>query len=196
MSLLYVDDIRGKTAAASVDLSNATSLKMPAGAILQTVQTRNTDESTFAANSFSTMFSCSITPKFSTSKILVNMVCSATHRNHHSGLIRCYRTGVGSEAVVGGGKDTSSNGAFWSNVWFNIRKTHQGDSSGVLDQYSMHTYSANYLDSPATTNALTYTMKGLSADAGFGIYFNRTIYNSNAYDSPCASYITLQEVSQ
>jgi len=196
MSLLYVDDIRGKTAAASVDLSNATNLKMPAGAIIQTVQVRNTDESVFQSNSFSTMFSCSITPKFNTSKILITMVTSASHRNHHSGLIRCYRTGVGSEAVVGGGKDVSSQGAFWSNVWFNIRKTHIGDNSGTLDQYSMHTYSANFLDSPATTNALTYTMKGLSQDSGYGIYFNRTMNNNQAYDSPCASYITLQEVSQ
>ena len=37
MSILFVDDIRGKTAAASVDLSNATNLKMPAGHIVQTV---------------------------------------------------------------------------------------------------------------------------------------------------------------
>ncbi len=193
MSLLYVDDIRGKTAAASVDLSNATNLKMPAGAIIQTVQTRNTDESVFQSSSFSTMFSCIITPKFNTSKILVTMVISATHRNHHSGLIRCYRTGVGSEAVIGGGRDSPSNGAFWSNVWFNMRKNHE---SGVDDQYSLHTYSANFLDSPATTNALTYTMKGLSPDSGYGIYLNRTRHNAQQYDSPCASYITLQEISQ
>ena len=74
MSILFVDDIRGKTAAASVDLSNATNLKMPAGHIIQVQHQQFTTGNIAQTSSDYPQASgvkMSITPKFATSKIMV-----------------------------------------------------------------------------------------------------------------------------
>ena len=197
MSLLYVDDIRGKTAAASVDLSNATNLKMPAGSIVQTTQTRHTAKSVITSTSFTSIYTCSITPKFATSKILIHVSFSGQHRNYHSGLVRVYRTIGGALTVQGGGLDAPDVGAQWSNVWFNIRKEHEGGTHSDGFNYCLHTYAASHLDSPNTTSAITYSVRGMTTgDTSYGLYVNRTPQNTQAYDSPCASTLTLQEISQ
>ena len=84
MSLLYVDDIRGKTAATDVDLSNATNLKMPAGSVIQTVSgpytTVGYTNSTSPVQEWSGV---SITPKFSTSLIKVECNWYCMHRDYY-----------------------------------------------------------------------------------------------------------------
>ena len=51
----------------------------------------------------------------------------------------------------------------------------------------------SYLDSPSSTSAITYTLKGKSA--GTTLYINRTINNgNNEYNSTVMSTITVQEI--
>jgi len=193
MSLLYVDDIRGKTAAASVDLSNATNLKLPAGHLNNYNMTRHTAKSVITSTNWTTIYSVTITPKFSTSKILVSVGFSGSHRNHHSGLVRVYRTISGGTATpIGGGLDSQDVNTQWSNCWFNIRKEH----STLVHAYSVHNYMSAYQDSPSTTSLCTYQVKGLTTGDSEGLYVNRTGQNTQGYDSSTGSTISVQELFQ
>ena len=189
-STISVDTIQGSTAAGNV--------KLPAGCIVQTAQTRHTAKSVVTSTSFTSIYTCSITPKFATSKVLIHVSFSGQHRNYHSGLVRVYRTIGGALTVQGGGMDTTDVGTQWSNIWFNIRKEHQGGGNySDAFNYCVHTYAASHLDSPNTTSAITYEVRGMTTgDTSYGLYVNRTPQNTQAYDSPCASTITLQEISQ
>tara|TARA_B100000927_G_scaffold51664_1_gene38616 strand:+ start:3732 stop:4262 length:531 start_codon:yes stop_codon:yes gene_type:complete len=77
MSILFVDDIRGKTAATDVDLSNATNLKMPAGHIVQVSPLTQENDVQITINNSSTntaitQVTSTITPKQAGSRILIN----------------------------------------------------------------------------------------------------------------------------
>jgi len=183
---LSIDAIQGATAAGTVDL--------PAGHLNNFNMTRHTAKNTITSTNFTTVYSCNITPKFATSLILVTISISATHRNHHSGLVRCYRSisGGTQNTVWGGGLDSQDVGAQWSNIWFNVRKEH----SDLTYYYSTHTYSASYLDTPNTTSQITYDVKVMTTGDSEGIFINRTGQNTQSYDSSCGSTIMVQEVLQ
>ena len=86
MSTLSVDTIQGQTTAANV--------KLPAGCILQTVSTTKTDAFSNASSSLVdiTGMTVTITPKYSTSKILIraNLNWGGVN-NIYSGIIPFYR---------------------------------------------------------------------------------------------------------
>ena len=69
MSILFVDDIRGKTAAASVDLSNATNLRMPPGHVIQVVTYTPSSATTFSSQTMTVASTVNFTPKFNNSII-------------------------------------------------------------------------------------------------------------------------------
>jgi len=193
MSTLAIDTIQGATTAASVDLSNVTSLKLPAGHLNNYNMTRHTAKSVITSTSFTTVYSVTITPKFSTSKVLVSVGFSGSHRNHHSGLVRVYRTISGGSATpIGGGLDNQDVGSQWSNIWFNIRKEH----SDLTYYYSVHNYMSAYQDSPNTTSQITYDVKAMTTGDSEGIFINRTGQNTQAYDSSTGCMISVQELFQ
>ena len=77
MSTLSVDTIQGKTTAGTV--------AMPAGMIIQTVQTVSRTYASSTSTSYveaSTNFRCSITPKFSDSKLLITATLGMTSYNN------------------------------------------------------------------------------------------------------------------
>lgn len=167
---------------------------MPSGSVLQVQSTHFTDRLDINSSGDTTLFSVSITPKFSTSKILVRISLCVTHRNHNSGLIRCSRAiSGGATTQIGGGVADSTRIV---GVWMNIRKAHIGDNSGTLDVYSYHTYSNEHLDSPSTTSAITYNVQGRSTSGGANLYLNRTDATNDAqYNSHGGSVITATEIA-
>jgi len=181
----------------TIEANSGTQVNMASGhfinqGAIQTVYARHTAKSIITATSFQAIFTCNITPKFATSKVLIQASFSGTHRNHHSGLVRIYRNIGGTVTVQGGGLDTQDVGTQWSNIWFNVRKEH---SDSTYD-YSVHTYQSQHLDSPSTTGEIIYTMSGMTTGDTEGLYVNRTGQNSQAYDSSCACTITLTEIAQ
>jgi len=175
----------------TLDASNG--LTTPAGMALQTQFARHTTKSVITATAFTAIFTCNITPKFASSKVLIQASFSGSHRNHHSGLVRIYRNIGGTVTVQGGGLDTQDVGTQWSNVWFNVRKEHDTNTHN----YSVHTYQSQHLDSPNTTSEIIYTMSGMTTgDTSYGLYVNRTGQNTQAYDSSCACTLTLTEIAQ
>ncbi len=152
---------------------------MPTGAVLQIQQASYTTRGDINSTGDTVIFGVSITPKFSTSKVLVRMNLDVTHHNYYSGLIRCQRViSGGATTLIGGGVAFGSNAI--ANVWMNVRKAHRdGETDDTLDIYSYHSYSHEHLDSPSTTSAITYNALGRSVAGGANLHLNRTSQNSD-----------------
>jgi hypothetical protein len=126
----------GLTTAQTVGYSS-----LPAGSVLQVVNTTNTTAYSTSSSSFvSTGITISITPKFSTSKILAIFGC-ATYNGTSNGavIIAIYRNG--SEV----GRCQSWYGA-----------STAGGATGYIQVY----------DAPATTSSVTYTIYLRSSGTG------------------------------
>ena len=166
MSLLYVDDIRGKTAATDVDLSNATNLKMPAGAMLQVVQNHVTGYSSTASSSMvSTGLTVTITPKFSSSKVLII-----------GNVNGCYSDAATRYARY----ELFKGGSFL--VYLHALVGYLQNDIGYNTDWSY-----SYLDSPNTTSATTYDLQW-SAHNGGTSYFNNYGSSNNTTRSTITAY--------
>ena len=149
-----------------------------AGNVLQVVQTTFNTPSSTTSTSWATLFSASITPTSTSNKVLVIVTFSGSHTNNYSGLVRVLRNAT----AIGGG---AGGGSFESNVWFNIR---------TFADYNINTYNNSFLDSPSSTSSTTYNVQWV-ATGGIIFYANRTIQNTQIYDSPNACSITLMEIA-
>jgi len=171
--------------------------RLPAGSILQVIHTTKTN--TFTGTSVVdnggyfidvTGLSATITPKSSTSKILIitNMYVGTT--TVASGYQHSYRL----KRTIG------------ATVTFPILGDAEGgrpQTTGRINMYSTTTYSMQMLsgthqDSPATTSAITYQVQLGGYSGSPVVYLNRaeTFQNSAAnYDTVPVSTITLMEVA-
>jgi hypothetical protein len=117
---------------------------LPAGTVLQVVNATSTsDQSTTSTSYSSTGLSASITPKFSTSKILVMLSACGGKNGSSGGSVQIWRGGS-SICLVG------------DNLGFD--STSNNTNQPMIVQ--------NYLDSPATTSSTTYTIYFRSNSSG------------------------------
>ena len=139
MSRLAVDKIIGSNTESIVDFSSINNIKMPAGHIIQTVNTSFTTEVTESGSSFvDTGLSLAITPKYSTSKVLVLVHQMA-------------------KALDGAGRMNVLRGST------SLEEQYFGESEGG-DWYGP--INVILLDSPATTSATTYKTQMRTNGAG------------------------------
>ena len=159
---------------------------LPAGAsgggIIQVVQTTKTDPTTSNSASYAdlTGLSATITPTRSDSKILFQYTIPFSHRNNyvHFRLVR------GSTAIFVA--DASSNRS---------RTTYGTWSNNGDGDYITKLFSGLYLDSPATTSAVTYKIQAFVTNSGT-VYINRSKGDDDqTYEPRQASNIILMEVS-
>ena len=159
------------------------------GGIIQIQQTIKTDS--FDSNNQNlvdiTGLNVSITPKFSTSKILVEVHMTYGGELNMYGQIRLVRNP--GDQTVGGSTAVSGNqrvGTFGVNT-----------PNGANGQYKVSTASCKILDSPATTSALTYKLQVASTNTGGNyFYLNRPADTTNAqFIIGGSSTITVMEVS-
>lgn len=153
---------------------------MPAGAMLQVVQTVKTD--TFSSNPSSawidiTGLSVSITPLSSSSKILVQI------------------------SIVGGGLNAVNEAKF--RLVRDSTVIYAGDAAGnravgfaaglAIDSGSTLTSCGTFLDTPSASSALTYKIQTFSNNT---VYINRTSQDADdANRLRGASTITLMEIA-
>ena len=160
MSTLSVDTIQGQTTAAN--------LKLPAGYVIQTVQHSASSTNTTTSSSFvDTTCTGAITPKYSTSKILI--------------------------IVSGGMEGTAGGGTTESSEWKLFRGSTQVESSthGKRIYLTANHYvplHSVFLDSPSTTSSTTYTLKMKRAGGSGTVSWNR--------DGTQTWTLTLQEIAQ
>ena len=146
---------------------------LPAGSVLQVIQSVKTDTSSTASTSFGDIsgLSTSITPTSSSNKILVVVTlngCVNATNNTSFNLVR------GSTALA------QPDGTGTYKASFNLFNNGQGSQSTGL----------TFLDSPATTSATTYKIQW-RVDAGTSL-INR--HNSGT-DYNSVSSITVMEIS-
>jgi hypothetical protein len=140
--------------------------QLPTGSVLQVVQAKTTTEVTSGtATPISTTITASITPKYSTSKILIIASINAVQKSGSSG----------------------AYGGYY--LYRNASSLYQFESQFVYQNLTNPfnaATSTNYLDSPATTSSTSYTVYF----ANFGGAGSITCQTSNA-----ASNITLMEIA-
>ena len=166
-SLIYTGDTTGNlvfttgganTVALTIDsaqnittTNKFSSASMPTGSILQVVTaTYSTQVSSTSASYVTTNLTASITPKFSTSKILI--IASGTSYIAGPNSIGCFTLFRGTVA----GTDLGGSTGF-SDVY--------GTNSAVMAPLAI-----NYIDSPATTSSVTYTVGMKNTDAATVVY--------------------------
>ena len=179
MSRLAVDKIIGANTESIVDFSSITSLKMPAGSVIQTLEGFDyTHAQSTSATFADTGLSLAITPKFNTSKILIMVKHHFYAYNHNS--------------AFGGLKLQKTIGATTSDV-------------AMLDTLLCYAYQTAFvlnatqnavgfvLDSPATTSQVTYkTQFNLTNGTG---EINVNSDHTGSSENSRASMI-LQEIAQ
>ena len=155
---------------------------MPTGSVLQVVQTVKTDTTSFESTSFTdvTGVTVNITPKFSTSKVLVQVsitgeLADDAHTTH-------FRLMRGSTAIgVGDSSGSRTQGSFSIDSY--------GNGSLAIVTASFH-----LLDSPSTTSATTYKLQGLSSDGIFHVGRNQD--DSNGFENVrTPTVITVTEIA-
>ena len=126
-----------------------------------------------------------ITPKFNTSKMLIMYNgCAGMESTNRMGHIRIVRVGDGTtttDIYVG---DASSNRARASS-------TFAGSQN-----YFMESFSGTFMDSPATTSAVTYKMQVAAGDQGYKVNIGKDDEGSDEYSrGRVPTSITVMEVS-
>ena len=165
----------------SLILDGSAGVTFPAGSgtqaaqskVLQVVQaTNNTQYSTASATPISTGITASITPLFSTSKILVvvNLTCIYNPTSGAGVGVLLYKASSLLFAPSGIVASGSSYGTY-------------GIASGILTPFSF-----SYLDSPATTSSTTYTIYENAYSAGTA-YIN---YTASAVTLPTSTIILME----
>ena len=144
---------------------------LPSGSVLQTVQVTTTTQVENAYTSQQTFLTASITPTDSNNKILVNVNCGGCGSRNTSTFwrMRIKKDGSllrGVASYIGG----------------------YGDDSGNEDYPN-----CSFLDSPGTTNAITYTLHGDRVSGSANCYFNHN--DSSGTNSQAQSSMTLMEIA-
>ena len=163
------------------------------GGVIQIVEVGHTTEHAITQTSTSSpqqIFSASITPKFSTSKIRIELNIFAYHMNYHDGHIGLFR-GSASTVITG-----ASQGSYSDVSSIMVRQGSFEDQSGNGDYQCNPTY-YSYLDTAGTTSTITYNVKGLTSNSGYPTYINRTLNRdqSNSNFPKLRSTLTLTEIS-
>ena len=142
-----------------------------------------------ALTDFESTYNCTITPTRSDSKILVEMSMSVGYSNDNNIVMARLRKKVasGSFADVDGALGTAASNRYRCTAVTVAR----------INEWSMFPLQITYLDSPATTSALTYSVSvAHDSNSNQTIYLNRAGNDGDfAYSPRAISTITLTEIT-
>jgi len=165
---------------------------MSVGSIVQIQQGKKTTIFTTSSSTYVEVpgFSVAITPSSSSNKILVHGSVHHASVNSSGGGLLLYRAiGSGSFASVGQINTDTTNGSRRKSNW--AGSSYTGD--GASDEIMIMTAVCDILDSPNTTEAVTY--KVFVVTNGSGYFFNRPETTSNTSDQvEGVSTLTAMEV--
>ena len=161
------------------------------GGIIQIVEKVYSTQQTITQTSPQDIFSASITPKFSTSKIRIELLLMCSKVPFHSAYVSLLR---GSTLLKGLDSHTGGNDAT-----FAVRNGcyHSSVGGGTYLRYAENREYYTYFDNPATTSAVTYNVKGETTDASYPFYINRSDQygGTNASLNKLRCTLTLTEYS-
>lgn len=156
--------------------------KMPAGSVLQVVSTFKSDIFSTGSSSFVdiTGMSVSITPTSATSKILVLINLTVGPGAGNFAPVNLVRNGTN----IAQPTTSSAHQATLNN--------YNGEGSGYTGGSAQPQYALSFLDSPATTSALTYKLQMYTTTGGVTAYVNS---RPSAQNGTCTSTITVMEIA-
>lgn len=186
MSTLRVDNINARTGT-TISVPTGTSVYLP-GHVIQVQQSDVL--STWSASSATpvdvTGMSVSITPKSTSSKILVYVSMHIGLPDDNYGYVLLLRNGVS----IGTGTEATGSR---KNTFMSATQTALGGPNG----WRMHVLSRSYLDSPATVSTLTYKMQMASPYLTGTMYLNRQYNDADStYTQRPGSCISVMEIAQ
>ena len=165
-----------------------------AGEIIQVKSVTKADVQSIAGLTFADVMSVSITPTSTSSTILVmcdlNITCSLTDVNQtgarYSG-VKLYRNST----QIAVNSDATGDQA---KVWFSCQSTETTNSG-----YQQNAASGSFIDSPASTSALTYKIQAANTySSNHYTYINRQSYgwdDNYAYAHKGVSTLTVMEIA-
>jgi hypothetical protein len=159
------------------------SANMPAGTVLQVVQTALTSYFTSSSTSYTnfTGLSASITPRSTSSKILVTIYTAVSNDTFNTwNFLKVLRNG--SDMILG---DASGNA---TRAWMDGSQGNQQNAN------LSRIMSGSYLDSPGSASAVTYQVQVIQTNAGTA-YWGRTASVSDANRGAMPSIIILTEIA-
>ena len=183
MSTIKVENLTGITSGANANkiIVPSGQTLYPVGHVVQTLNAIKTDVHSCSTTSFSdiTGLSLNITPKFSTSKILVSYYVAVGHNTQTQNTIQLVRQVSSSDTII-------------NPVAFNQGTSIQytGSSDAGWDREVM---SYQVLDSPSTTSEVNYRLRTYIYSASYIQYINRCGNSSSATGT---STLTVQEIAQ
>ena len=167
-SILKADKIEGVTASGTV--------QMPAGHVVQVVQGEVLTQISNSSSSYGDVVTQAITPKFSSSKILIQCSGCATPQTGNALYFKLFRGSTEIGSGSGGG-------------YYNVAGalTNPGNS----EHFDVKSFSIQHLDSPSTTSATTYKLQAAATNgtAKIGGRQDNT-------DIAVPTRITLMEIAQ
>jgi hypothetical protein len=188
MSELTVGQLRGLTVNNNViTVPSGHTLYSP-GHVVQTIHTTYTGlfSTTSATLSNVTGFSASITPKFASSSILINVSVAFGFANDAYPYVLLLRNGTS----IGTGVSATSGG---------INTFLSGTATAISSMpYRFHQFARSHEDYPNTTSPLTYQIQMASPYNSLAGYINRQGQGTGGasyFQSP-ASSITVMEIAQ
>ena len=163
------------------------------GGIIQVVQVVKSDAEDLTSTNTEQLITgmeATITPKFNTSKILVQIVLNASVGGSFAGHYAVLKRGSTSICIG----DTGNAGQSRATLSLSTPNHFTGSNSNL---YGPGQSCINFLDSPATTSAVTYGLYHADATSGGtnALYINRGVGNDQSYYNRTASTIILMEVS-
>ena len=181
MSILKVDTINEKTTGNGVAIP---------GHVIQVVASEKTDTSaasTTLPTFTDTGLSCTITPKFSNSKILVQVNVGLGISTSVFNQMRVVRNIAGGAFSMISVADSASNRTAAHAAVYDL------DNQGMVYMQDFI-----HLDSPATTSAVIYKVQHGQSGGSQAVYINRSTRDNDtaAYDVRTTSRIILQEIAQ
>lgn len=138
-----------------------------------------------STGSYISSLDTTITPRSSTSKILITYCIS--YEVVQDTVFRLYRSVGGVDTMIGTNVNDSN---YWSGIWY---PGYDADNASTP-----MTNTFMYLDTPSTTSAITYKLMIQSAGTGASsFYLNRSISSAGQASYEVAiSQVFLQEISQ
>jgi len=164
MSTLHVENLKGLSSG-----SNANNIIVPsgqtlyaAGHVIQVVNTTWNTKTTITATSYTTISGASlaITPKFSTSKILVLINLPMSVYDPNTGYAHAAFNTFRGSTLISGTVPTDGTGAYEVGVY---------GGGGAVEHGQR--YTNNIIDTPSTTSATTYSIKAAVYGTAGGTLF-------------------------
>ena len=182
-TIALTNQLSGMTTASLPSLGSA---QMPSGSVVQVVQNVKTDTFTVSSTTFVTItgFDVTITPTSASSKVMIDLSLHIGEGQDTFPLFRMYRGST--ELTIPSAIGSGEAGMFGKTT----------TEASARDVYLIEPVNFKFLDTPSTTNAVTYSIKVRPmSTTSRTIYVNRsnTIGDANQYTT--ISTITATEIA-